>query len=121
MPHNRNVFVMTDDGPWIEKHKEHFKNEWNIYSIHGTNYHSKRSIVNGVNFLASIEAARQCSGFVGHSRSAVYNMVLDYMCTWHGPEGKRVYGKCPIGFDFGIVGPDNPVNEQLVKDALTPI
>lgn len=102
-PNNKNIFIMTDDGPWVEKHKHNFKHKYNIYSIHGSHRHSNNSVANGVNFFASIEAARQCSGFVGHSRSAIFGLMMKYMCMMHGPVGSRVYGQCPISFDFGII------------------
>jgi len=103
LPHVKNIFIMTDDGPWVEHHKHSVQHKFNVYTIHGTNYHSKESIAGGVNFFASIEAARQCSGFVGHSRSAIYSLMMKYMCTRHGPLGKRKYGKCPPAFDFGRI------------------
>lgn len=106
VPDIKNIFIMTDDGPWIEKHKHNFKHKYNIYSIYGSNYNTADSVANGVNFFASIEAARHCSAFVGHSRSAIYELMMSYMCTMHGPEGSRVYGECPIAFDFAVIGRD---------------
>lgn len=106
LPNVKNIFIMTDDGPWVEHHKHSVQHKFNVYTIHGTNYHSKESVANGVNFFASIEAARQCSGFVGHSRSAIYALMMRYMCTRHGPEDKRKYGQCPPAFDFARIGHD---------------
>ena len=103
LPHVKNIFIMTDDGPWVEHHKHSVQHKFNIYTIHGSNYHTKNSVAGGVNFFASVEAARQCSGFVGHSRSAIYKLMLQYMCTRHGPEGGRKFGQCPPTFDFGQI------------------
>jgi hypothetical protein len=120
LPNVKNIFIMTDDGPWVEHHKHSVQHKFNVYTIHGTNYHSKNSIANGVNLFASIEAARQCSGFVGHSRSAIYGLMMQYMCTRHGPEGRRKYGQCPPAFNFGMThheGYDQPYLPPMEEDS----
>ena len=120
LPHVKNIFIMTDDGPWVEHHKPSVEDKYNIYTIHGSNMHSADSVANGVTFFASIEAARQCSGFVGHSGSAVYGLMMQYMCTRHGPEGRRKYGQCPPAFNFGMThheGYDQPYLPPMEEDS----
>ena len=101
-PKNRNIVIMTDDSNWIEREKRRFP-DWHIFAIHGSNIHSKASTANGVNFFASVEAMTQCTAFIGHQRSAIYNLVMMWMCSYHGPRANRIFGKCPTVFDFGNI------------------
>ena len=100
LPGNRNVYIMTDDGPWVEKEKVRFPN-WNVYAHYGSHRHSEHSVKNGVNFFATIQLAQQCSAFVGHGGSAIFGLTKKFVCSEHGPRGNKVYGQCPTMFSFG--------------------
>lgn len=91
-----NVFIMTDDSKWLAAEMEAFKGEWNIFTMPIARLHRKASIENGVTFLSSLALVRECSGLVGHSVSAIYNLLVRQMCARHA--GK--FGVCPPTFDF---------------------
>lgn len=50
----------------------------------------------GVHLFASLELARQCSGFVGHMGSGATMMFYQYMCVQHN--GLRFV--CPPKYDL---------------------
>lgn len=98
----RNVFIMTDDGDWLKREVTDLTSEgksspWSIYVLPAPPNHRAVLLENGVNFLASLEIARQCSGLVGHSRSAVTNALHKLMCFKHS----KILGRCPPLYDFG--------------------
>lgn len=98
----KNLFVMTDDGPWLNREIAELTSNgksspWSIYVLHAPPNHRTVSLDNGINFLTSLEIARHCSALVGHSRSAVTNALHKLMCFRHG----KMLGRCPPLYDFG--------------------
>eukprot|EP01041_Mallomonas_annulata_P000141 gene141-226_t len=82
-PAVRNVYIMTDDGDWVKKHMKEYENEWNFFLLPAPSNHRKGSLVNGVNFLSSIELAKRCNGLVGHTGSAIMSLLLRIMLNTH--------------------------------------
>ena len=106
-----NVFVMTDDGPWLEKEIQLLsssKSAWSRYQVgylpaqeesraetrrdHQAANYTRYS----VDFWTSIAIARTCQGFVGHFGSGVASFVYAAMCYQHGEQS----AKCPYGGDM---------------------
>eukprot|EP01041_Mallomonas_annulata_P007525 gene7525-15410_t len=94
----RNIYIMTDDGDWVQSKIRLFKKDFNIFVLSGASYPAIRvnSLDNGVRFLASLEMARRCTGLVGHMKSSVSGMLLRIMCNRH----HHYTGKCPPFYDF---------------------
>lgn len=121
-PENRNVFIMTDDPPWLDRSVEKVLGLKNISSAHSMNDFEERerkgrgkdrpkhpiygdlrlftlaSLRNdlkyeaNVDFWASIELARQCQGLVIHAGSAVARFITLATCY---RSGQSRYMHCP--------------------------
>lgn len=95
----KNVFIMTDDGEWLNDQMKLVSKEWKILTIpgrinsRGINVNSTK---NGVDFFTSIAISRKCSGFIGHWGSSVSVMIYNAMCYMY----KNYTGICPPGYDF---------------------
>lgn len=106
VPSARAAFVMTDDGPWLDDQVKNLARStsnvstWQVGSLsapapsrfdqNGTRYTT--------DFWASVMAARQCAGFVGHWGSGVAQFVFAAMCFQHG----EYTGVCPPASDIGV-------------------
>ena len=96
----RTVFIMTDDGAWVDEQKLPFMNDWNIHVLPAQPKHRSRATINGVTLFSSIELVQQCTGLVGHSGSAFTILLKTLMCFRHGPKNSIRFGECPKFFDF---------------------
>lgn len=100
------AFVMTDDGPWLESQIAALPStntsvaHWKVGML-PANGPEARSDKNGtkytLDFFASVAAARECSGFVGHWGSGVSQFVYSAMCFHHEDHT----GQCPPAVDIG--------------------
>ena len=105
VPSARAAFIMTDDGPWLEQQMQALVGskspfaDWQIGVLPAAP--DSRSLKNGtrstVDFWASVAAARQCSGFVGHFGSGIANFVYQAMCFQY----RDYTGVCPPASDIG--------------------
>lgn len=100
----RRVFIMTDDGEWVNEEKKRFKDSWIINVMPAEKKHRSRATINGVTLFASIELMQHCSAMVGHTGSAFTNLVRSMMCVRHGPKNSIRFGECPPFFDFRYTG-----------------
>jgi hypothetical protein len=96
----KTVFIMTDDGAWVDQEKLPFVGEWNIQVLPAQPRHRSRATINGVTLFSSIELAQQCTGLVGHTVSAFTVLLRAIMCTRHGPKNDIRFGECPKFYDF---------------------
>lgn len=128
LPLITNVFVMTDDGPWLEKEIAGLsvtladrnvvdgigignsnKSNLNLssYTIGmlpaepNSRARGKNGTKYTVDFWTSIAVARHCQGFVGHFSSGLAHFVYNAMCFQHG----HSTAQCPPGADIGNWGP----------------
>jgi len=89
----RDVVVMTDSGEWVYEQIQllprHEKDFWHIHVFPAGQNHRSVSTDGGVDFLASLEAVKQCSYFVGMvSCSYASKFILGSMCMRHAlPRG----------------------------------
>lgn len=110
LPHITNAFVMSDDGPWLQREITSLPNtgKEGILDVSGYNVgmlpaaeNSRAAGKNGtkysVDFWASIAVARHCQGFVGHFSSGLAHFIYHAMCFQHG----RHTAQCPPGADIG--------------------
>ena len=95
---------MTDDGDWLEQEKATIDKEWNVVGFAGKRFsapneqgNGERQTEMGVDFLASVVVARQCTAYVGHWGSAIGFHVFYSMCLQHGD----TVGQCPPACDIG--------------------
>lgn len=67
---SKNIFVLTDDGKWLEEEKKKIDVNWNVFYIHAkenSRFHEHPSATeNGIDIFASVAMARECQAFVGH-------------------------------------------------------
>jgi hypothetical protein len=106
VPSAHAAFVMTDDGPWLEQQLAELPSSKSAVSNWQVGYlparERSRLDQNGTryttDFWASIAAARQCAGFVGHFGSGVSQFVFEAMCFQHGSHT----GICPPTSDIGL-------------------
>eukprot|EP00597_Dinobryon_sp_UTEXLB2267_P019130 CAMPEP_0201114624 /NCGR_PEP_ID=MMETSP0812-20130820/78496_1 /ASSEMBLY_ACC=CAM_ASM_000668 /TAXON_ID=98059 /ORGANISM="Dinobryon sp., Strain UTEXLB2267" /LENGTH=361 /DNA_ID=CAMNT_0047378269 /DNA_START=149 /DNA_END=1234 /DNA_ORIENTATION=- len=104
MPHNRNVFMMTDDPKWLraEVRKYHSKHKHQADAMHiffppirpnhrGDSYNAS------IDLWSSITLARQCQAVVGHLGSAAFNFIYRNLCFYHDNQ----FLKCPPRFSIG--------------------
>ena len=99
----KTVFIITDDGAWVEQESRPFRDEWAIQILPAQPMHRSRATINGVTLFSSIELVQQCSGLVGHSSSAFTILLRVLMCTRHGPRNGIRFGECPKFYDFGVL------------------
>lgn len=98
-----NVFVMTDDYNWLMEEKKTIASTWKVATlaarpgVDARLHDSPIATSNGVDFLAAMAVARQCSAFVGHWGSAVTHVMYNVMCYNHGTS----VGHCPPTCDMG--------------------
>jgi len=92
----KNVFIMTDDGHAVEEELKHVHDVFNVFRFPAPRGHRKTSTANGVNYLAGLVLASECSAFIGHSGSAVTNFFMNILCVHHMDQ----WGRCPPFFDF---------------------
>jgi hypothetical protein len=97
---NKTVFIMTDDGAWVDQEKLPFVSEWNIQVLPAQPRHRSRATINGVTLFSSIELVQQCVGLVGHTGSAFTVLLRAIMCMRHGPKNNIRFGECPKFYDF---------------------
>jgi hypothetical protein len=108
----RDIIVFSDDPASIDQEIKDLRlisPEWRIHSLRYPKI-TKTSkemdeirfvregagIESGVLFQSSLKLAQKCSGFIGHSRSAVSRMLFENMCIEHAGR----YGVCPPFYDF---------------------
>jgi hypothetical protein len=96
----KTVFIMTDDGAWVDQEKQPFVGEWNIQVLPAQPRHRSRATINGVTLFSSIELVQQCTGLVGHTVSAFTVLLRAMMCIRHGPKNNIRFGECPKFYDF---------------------
>ena len=97
---SKTVFIVTDDGAWVEQESKPFLGEWAMQVLPAQPNHRSRATINGVTLFASIELLQQCSGLVGHSVSAFTTLLRALMCIRHGPKNNLRFGECPKFYDF---------------------
>lgn len=109
LPSNRNLFVLTDDEPWLKPELERYRarvlmgsipkhEAFNIIAYPAGEGHREASSDATVDFWASIKLAQQCQGFVGHFSSTATLLVFRSMCYRHGNHN---FLSCPPAFDIG--------------------
>jgi hypothetical protein len=106
-PGNRNIFIMTDDPKWLEqalldfheKNQDTAHKDFRFFTLasnrHQIPKHSAQFESN-IDLWASIEVARQCSGLVIHSGSAIGILIGRALCYRH----RDRYVSCPSLFDI---------------------
>ena len=109
----RTVVIMTDSGDWLERQQRELplevKSKWTLRVLPAEVNNRAFTTPNGVNFLASLEAIRQCEYFVGMtSCSFAARYILGAMCMRHGindrnnglVDGENVkFMQCPPFYD----------------------
>jgi len=94
IPHNRNVFMMTDDPKWlrteIKKYysqrraqHQHSADTMHIFTPPIRPNHRGGTYNSSVDFWASISMARQCQAVVGHLGSAAFVVIYNNLCYFH--------------------------------------
>lgn len=83
-----NIFISTDDEPWLESEMKQVSSNWKIFSVAGSsNSRNSSDTIHateyGVQFFSSLAFIRQCQAFVGHWGSAVSHLYYHYMCLSH--------------------------------------
>jgi hypothetical protein len=104
-PHNRNIFIATDDEPWLHEAMNGYTKrsnnlisqyQLNLYPFtarHGHRNHPTTDVA--AEFFATIEIGQQCNAFVGYTGcSAVAGLFFEAMCF----KNQLGYLKCPDVF-----------------------
>lgn len=109
-PHNKNIFITTDDQAWLHQAIHEYRQQPNnlihqkelqLFPFHPRHNHRKDdSIDAAAEFFSTIELGRQCSlGFVGYTMSsAVAQFFYQSLCYYN----RYTYLSCPPLFEFGV-------------------
>mmetsp|Transcript_22622 Transcript_22622/g.32522 ORF Transcript_22622/g.32522 Transcript_22622/m.32522 type:complete len:524 (+) Transcript_22622:96-1667(+) len=117
LPHNRNVFMMTDDPKWLQNELKKYyahspyrhintvsntatttttttSNEDNLMNIFTPTIrpnHRSGTFNSSIDFWASVTMARQCRALVGHFGSAAFMVIYHSLCYYHD----NTFFQCP--------------------------
>ena len=101
-PNNRNIYIATDDEPWLHEAMAEYSKRPNnliaklglqVYPFtarHGHRQHQTTEVA--AEFFATIEIGQQCGAFVGYTGcSAVAGLFYEAMCF----KNEKGYLQCP--------------------------
>eukprot|EP00597_Dinobryon_sp_UTEXLB2267_P010756 CAMPEP_0170101536 /NCGR_PEP_ID=MMETSP0020_2-20130122/2312_1 /TAXON_ID=98059 /ORGANISM="Dinobryon sp., Strain UTEXLB2267" /LENGTH=286 /DNA_ID=CAMNT_0010324641 /DNA_START=650 /DNA_END=1508 /DNA_ORIENTATION=- len=120
MPHNRNVFMMTDDPKWLKaevkkyyslRRHQHHHDTMHIFFPSVRPNHRGGTFNSSIDFWASIAIARQCQAIVGHRGSAALNSSTGTFASSTTINSSNAH-QCSVLVDHDITA--NPTIKPLI-------